>query len=321
MTCVDSSETALSYVNATLLRTACRSARSRMDAFDALKQLHEQGERFDVVVIDPPAFIKRKKDIPQGTAAYRKLNQLAMNLIGRDGLLVSCSCSYHLSADDHLDAIQAAARHYGAVRAGTGGRRPVAGPSCAPRGARNPLSEGVLLPDHARMSAGRPRTPLNFAPSNCTRTGPGITTTWLRLPPPRPHDSVPRDQQGRVRARTRKGPLVRHHVPARLRGRMVAGPASRRAAGQHVEAGGRRRPRLLLHARRHPRRPRRLRVLLRPAVLGRQPVVSAAHLGRRHVDPRRPHRRRARARPVREDPQAQASATSSTSPCRCRVSA
>jgi 23S rRNA (cytosine1962-C5)-methyltransferase len=49
--------------------------------------------------------------MPQGTAAYRKLNQLAMNVIGRDGLLVSCSCSYHLSAGDHVDAIQAAARH------------------------------------------------------------------------------------------------------------------------------------------------------------------------------------------------------------------
>jgi 23S rRNA (cytosine1962-C5)-methyltransferase len=66
-----------------------------------------------VVILDPPAFIKRKKDIPQGTAAYRKLNQLALNLIGRDGLLVSCSCSYHLSAEDHIDAIQAAARHSG----------------------------------------------------------------------------------------------------------------------------------------------------------------------------------------------------------------
>jgi 23S rRNA (cytosine1962-C5)-methyltransferase len=85
----------------------------RQDAFDALKQLHESGRRFDVVVLDPPAFIKRKKDIPQGQAAYRKLNQLALNLIDRDGLLVSCSCSYHLAADDLLVGIQAAARHAG----------------------------------------------------------------------------------------------------------------------------------------------------------------------------------------------------------------
>ena len=52
----------------------------RGDAFDVLKNLHEAGERFDAVVLDPPAFIKRKKDIPQGQAAYRKLNQLAMKL-------------------------------------------------------------------------------------------------------------------------------------------------------------------------------------------------------------------------------------------------
>ncbi len=50
-----------------------------------LKSLHESGQRFDAVILDPPAFIKRRKDIPQGQAAYRRLNQLAMNLIDRDG--------------------------------------------------------------------------------------------------------------------------------------------------------------------------------------------------------------------------------------------
>ena len=110
-TCVDSSEAALAYVKRNAAANGMEVGTLHADAFDALKQLHEQGERFDVVILDPPAFIKRKKDIPQGTAAYRKLNQLALNVIGRDGLLVSCSCSYHLSADDHIEAIQAAARH------------------------------------------------------------------------------------------------------------------------------------------------------------------------------------------------------------------
>ena len=64
-----------------------------------------------MVILDPPAFAKRKKDLPQAQAAYRKLNQLALPLIDRDGILVSCSCSYHMAADDLASAIQLAARH------------------------------------------------------------------------------------------------------------------------------------------------------------------------------------------------------------------
>ncbi len=81
------------------------------DAFDVLAQLREQGEKFDVVVVDPPAFIKRRKDQPKGQAAYRKLNQSAMQLLSRDGWLVSCSCSHHLALEDLIDLVQQAARH------------------------------------------------------------------------------------------------------------------------------------------------------------------------------------------------------------------
>ena len=109
--CVDSSEIALGFAERNAQANAVGIQTMRADAFAAMKQLREAGERFDVVILDPPAFIKRKKDIPQGIAAYRKLNQLALNLIEGDGLLVSCSCSYHLSADELAAAIQAAARH------------------------------------------------------------------------------------------------------------------------------------------------------------------------------------------------------------------
>lgn len=111
--CVDSSELALDFArrNATLnevqLETMCA------DAFDAMKQMRESGRRFDMVILDPPAFIKRKKDIPRGQAAYQKLNQLALALIEADGLLVSCSCSYHMPAEGLVSAIQSAARHAG----------------------------------------------------------------------------------------------------------------------------------------------------------------------------------------------------------------
>jgi 23S rRNA (cytosine1962-C5)-methyltransferase len=111
--CVDASPVALEYAEANARRNGKTIEPLRADAFDALKALLTQGERFDVVVLDPPAFIKRKKDIPQGRAAYRKLNQLALGLLAEGGLLVSCSCSYHLAPEELLEAIQAAARHSG----------------------------------------------------------------------------------------------------------------------------------------------------------------------------------------------------------------
>ena len=110
-TCVDSSATALDFVQRNAKANGVAVETIRDDAFDALKALQEQGARYDVVIVDPPAFAKRKKDVPQATAAYRKLNQLALSLIERDGLLVSCTCSYHMPADDLAAAIQGAARH------------------------------------------------------------------------------------------------------------------------------------------------------------------------------------------------------------------
>jgi 23S rRNA (cytosine1962-C5)-methyltransferase len=110
-TCVDTSAAALDFATNNAVAAGYALETMRGDAFEVLKSLHDSGERFDAVILDPPAFIKRRKDIPQGQAAYRKLNQLAMNLLGRDGLLVSCSCSYHLPEEQLVTAVQAAARH------------------------------------------------------------------------------------------------------------------------------------------------------------------------------------------------------------------
>ena len=110
-TCVDSSATALDYVARNARANGVNVETVKDDAFDALKALQESGAKFDVVILDPPAFAKRKKDAPQAQAAYRKLNQLALPLIDRDGLLVSCSCSYHMGADELMASIQTAARH------------------------------------------------------------------------------------------------------------------------------------------------------------------------------------------------------------------
>lgn len=112
-TCVDSSAAALDALQATAAANGLKPAVIRGDAFDVMESLHAERRRFDVVVIDPPAFIKRKKETPKGEAAYKRLNQLAMQLLDRDGILVSCSCSYHLEPGSLVTAIQRAARHVG----------------------------------------------------------------------------------------------------------------------------------------------------------------------------------------------------------------
>ena len=110
--CVDSSASALELAARNVAANSGLAAvLHRGDAFDMLAALAAAGERFDAVIVDPPAFIKRRKEIPQGQAAYRKLNQLALRVLEPGGLLVSCSCSHHLSSDDLLAAIQGAARH------------------------------------------------------------------------------------------------------------------------------------------------------------------------------------------------------------------
>jgi 23S rRNA (cytosine1962-C5)-methyltransferase len=109
--CLDASQPALDVARANAERNGLRLETLHADAFDGLKALATSGERFDVLILDPPAFIKRKKDIPQGQAAYRKLNQLALGVLADRGLLVSCSCSYHLAPEELLYAIQSAARH------------------------------------------------------------------------------------------------------------------------------------------------------------------------------------------------------------------
>jgi 23S rRNA (cytosine1962-C5)-methyltransferase len=111
--CVDSSQTALDWAQRNAQANGVSVAAQKGDAFDVLESLHGQGERFDVLVVDPPAFIKRRKDLPKGEAAYRKLNQLALRLATPGALLVSCSCSWHLPAEALPLLLQAAAAHEG----------------------------------------------------------------------------------------------------------------------------------------------------------------------------------------------------------------
>ena len=113
VTCVDASATAVEAVvgNAARNGMADRVDARQGDAFDALRELRAAGERYDVVMVDPPAFVKRRKDLEEGALAYRRLNEAAMLLLQRDGVLVTSSCSFHMERDHLLRTVQQAARH------------------------------------------------------------------------------------------------------------------------------------------------------------------------------------------------------------------
>lgn len=113
VTLLDSSATALEMGmrNAELNGVAERVKTLEGSAFDVLKTLHEQGDRFDTIVLDPPAFIPRRKDIKAGLEAYRRVNELAMRLLNRDGFLISGSCSLHLERAQLVELLRAGSRH------------------------------------------------------------------------------------------------------------------------------------------------------------------------------------------------------------------
>lgn len=113
--CVDASPAALELVerNAALNGASERVHVRQGDAFALLKELGEAGERFDTVILDPPAFIKRRKDIPEGTQAYQRLNRMGLGLLREGGLLVTASCSFHMERDAFLRTVQRASRRSG----------------------------------------------------------------------------------------------------------------------------------------------------------------------------------------------------------------
>lgn len=113
VTCVDSSQKALDYVyrSAVANQVETRVRTIQADAAHAMKELIAAGERFDIVVLDPPAFIKRKKDFKNGLAGYHAINELAVRLVEPGGVLISASCSMHLQREQLLDVMRASARH------------------------------------------------------------------------------------------------------------------------------------------------------------------------------------------------------------------
>lgn len=111
--CIDSSQQAINNIhhNAELNNAGDKLVTVEGDAFEALKSLRQERERFDVVIVDPPAFIKRKKDFKEGLTAYRRINQMAIQVLNKGGYLISASCSFHLKREQLHDTILKVSRH------------------------------------------------------------------------------------------------------------------------------------------------------------------------------------------------------------------
>lgn len=111
--CVDASADACERIRANAFRNRVpqRVAAHAMDAFEFLKQARAERRHWDMVIVDPPAFVKRKKDFKEGALAYRRINEMAMQVLSRDGLLVTCSCSHHMPREALLEGVQQGARH------------------------------------------------------------------------------------------------------------------------------------------------------------------------------------------------------------------
>jgi 23S rRNA (cytosine1962-C5)-methyltransferase len=78
----------------------------RENVFDLLKKEAAEGEHYDGIILDPPAFAKRKENIAGATKGYRELNLRALRLLKPGGILVTSSCSYNLSESDFLDILK-----------------------------------------------------------------------------------------------------------------------------------------------------------------------------------------------------------------------
>ena len=113
VTCVDASSSAIALAeqNARLNQVSETMQFIQSDVFNYLKQARLDKKRFDIIILDPPALIKRKKDFKSGYEAYRRLNHLALQVLEKDGILVSASCSYHLSKANLHEILRSSARH------------------------------------------------------------------------------------------------------------------------------------------------------------------------------------------------------------------
>jgi 23S rRNA (cytosine1962-C5)-methyltransferase len=107
---VDISDDAVARIAENARRNGLSNVEARsMNVFDELRELERRGERFDTIVLDPPAFAKNKASVQKALSGYKEINLRALKLLEPGGFLVSCSCSYNVSEAMFADVLASAA--------------------------------------------------------------------------------------------------------------------------------------------------------------------------------------------------------------------
>ena len=107
---VDISEDAVARITSNAARNGLANVRAvAMNVFDELRELERKGERFQAIVLDPPAFAKNKAAVAKALSGYKEINLRALKLLDAGGFLVTCSCSYNVSESMFADVLASAA--------------------------------------------------------------------------------------------------------------------------------------------------------------------------------------------------------------------
>jgi 23S rRNA (cytosine1962-C5)-methyltransferase len=106
---IDISAAAVARIESNAARNLVGNVTAReANVFDELRRREKAGERYDTIVLDPPAFAKNKASVPNALAGYKEINLRAMRLLSPGGCLVSCSCSYNVNEDMFAAMLQEA---------------------------------------------------------------------------------------------------------------------------------------------------------------------------------------------------------------------
>lgn len=110
VTAVDISETAINQVKEHALINNLKNIETVCDdVFEVLREYRHEKRKFDVIILDPPAFTKNKDTVKAGYQGYRDINTLALKLLNKGGILITCSCSQHLTLNLFLEMIRESA--------------------------------------------------------------------------------------------------------------------------------------------------------------------------------------------------------------------